>query len=57
MNYFIGKNFGILFSLKKEYFLKKSHIEDTEKYFAENGGKTVILARFIPIVRTIALLL
>ena len=54
LNYFIGeKNF--LFNLKERIlFLKKSHIEDTEKYFAENGGKTVILARFIPIVRTIA---
>jgi membrane-associated protein len=48
------KNLEILFSLKKNSIFKKSHIEETEKYFAENGGKTVILARFIPIVRTIA---
>ena len=55
VNYFIGKKFGDYIQSKERIlFLKKSHIEDTEKYFAENGGKTVILARFIPIVRTIA---
>ena len=55
LNYFIGKKFGDFIQSKERIlFLKKSHIEDTEKYFAENGGKTVILARFIPIVRTIA---
>ena len=55
VNYFVGKKFGdFIQSKEKILFLKKSHIEDTEKYFAENGGKTVILARFIPIVRTIA---
>lgn len=55
VNYFIGKKFGdYIQSKKKILFLKKSHIDETEKYFAENGGKTVILARFIPIVRTIA---
>ena len=55
LNYFIGKKFGDFIQSKERIlFLKKSHIEDTEKYFAENGGTTVILARFIPIVRTIA---
>lgn len=55
INYLIGKKFGdFIQSKEKILFLKKSHIEETEKYFAENGGKTVILARFIPIVRTIA---
>ena len=55
VNYFIGKKFGdFIQSKEKILFLKKSHIEETERYFAENGGKTVILARFIPIVRTIA---
>ena len=55
VNYFIGKKFGdYIQSKERNLFLKKSHIEDTKKYFAENGGKTVILARFIPIVRTIA---
>lgn len=55
VNYFIGRKFGdFIQSKEKILFLKKSHIEETEKYFEENGGKTVILARFVPIVRTIA---
>ena len=55
VNYFVGRKFGdFIQSKEKILFLKKSHIEETERYFEENGGKTVILARFIPIVRTIA---
>lgn len=55
LNYFIGKRFGdYIQSKEKILFLKKEHIKETERYFEENGGKTVIIARFIPIVRTIA---
>ncbi len=55
VNYFIGRKFGdFVQSKEKILFLKRSHIEHTEEYFEKNGGKTVILARFIPIVRTIA---
>lgn len=55
LNYFIGKKFGNLVqSREKILFLKKEHIEETEKYFEKYGAKTVILARFIPIVRTVA---
>ena len=55
LNYFIGKKFGdFIQSKEKLLFLKKEHIEETENYFEKYGGKTVIIARFIPIVRTIA---
>lgn len=55
VNYFIGKKFGDFIQEKEKLlFLKKSHIEETEKYFEKYGTKTVILARYIPIVRTIA---
>lgn len=55
VNYLIGKKFGdYVQSKEKILFLKKEHIEHTEHYFEKNGGKTVIIARFIPIVRTIA---
>lgn len=54
-NYFIGKYFGKLIKSKeKVLFLKRKHIEKTESYYAKYGGKTVIIARFIPIVRTVA---
>lgn len=35
-------------------FLKQEHIARTHAFFAQHGGKTIILARFVPIVRTIA---
>lgn len=54
-NYFIGRYFGNLIKSKKKIlFLKREHIEKTEKYYDKYGGKTVIIARFIPIVRTVA---
>jgi len=55
VNYFIGKNFSnYIKSRDKILFLKRSYITQTEEFYEKNGGKTVILARFMPIVRTIA---
>lgn len=55
LNYFIGKRFGdYVQSKEKILFLKREHIQQTEEYFEKNGGKTIILARFVPIVRTVA---
>lgn len=54
-NYFIGKFFGRLIKSKEKIlFLKRKHIEKTESYYDKYGGKTVIIARFVPIVRTVA---
>ncbi len=54
-NYFIGRFFGTLIKSKEKIlFLKRQHIEKTESYYNKYGGKTVIIARFIPIVRTVA---
>jgi membrane-associated protein len=54
-NYFIGHFFGNLIKSKEKIlFLKRQHIEKTEAYYEKYGGKTVIIARFIPIVRTVA---
>lgn len=54
-NYFIGKLFGkAIKKREKLLFLKREHIEKTEKYYNKYGGRTVIIARFVPIVRTVA---
>lgn len=49
LNYHLGKWFG-----RRMPFVKQHHIELTESYFRKYGGKTIILARFVPIVRTLA---
>lgn len=55
LNYFIGHKFGELIKERKKIlFLKREYIEKTEEFFEKNGGKAVIMARFVPIVRTIA---
>lgn len=55
LNYFVGHKFGELIKEKKKLlFLKKEYITKTEFFFEKNGGKAVILARFVPIIRTIA---
>jgi membrane-associated protein len=54
-NYTIGKYFGLVI-LKQEgaWFLKKEHIERTHRFYEKYGAKTIVLARFVPIVRTFA---
>ena len=55
LNYFVGHKFGELIKEKKKIlFLKREYIEKTEDFFEKNGGKAVIMARFVPIIRTIA---
>lgn len=55
VNYFVGKNFSnYIKSRDKILFLKREYITQTEEFYEKNGGRTVILARFMPIVRTIA---
>jgi membrane-associated protein len=55
LNYFVGHKFGELIKEKKKIlFLKREYIIKTEEFFEKNGGKAVIMARFVPIVRTIA---
>ena len=55
INYFLGRYFSSWIREREQIlFLKRSHVEQTETFYAKYGAKTVILARFIPIVRTVA---
>ncbi len=54
-NYFIGKHLGDYIKRKKKLlFLKKEYIIEAEKFYAKHGRKTIVMARFVPIMRTIA---
>jgi membrane-associated protein len=53
-NYWIGHFFGEAMIANPRIPIKKEHIEKTKKFFDKHGGKTIILARFVPIVRTFA---
>ncbi|MEZ0539109.1 DedA family protein [Fibrella arboris] len=55
VNYFVGRKLGTqIKSRERILFFKREYIDETEKFYAKHGGRTVIIARFIPIVRTIA---
>lgn len=54
VNYWIGHFIGPKAFSGKVKFLKKEYMDKTHQYFEKYGGKTIIIARFIPIVRTFA---
>jgi membrane-associated protein len=55
VNYAIGYKVGpAIFKSETSIFLNKSHLERTNRFYEKYGGKTIIMARFIPIIRTFA---
>jgi membrane-associated protein len=52
LNYFIGRRIGQRAFENKLPLVKRAHIERTQRFFAKRGPRTVVLARFVPIVRT-----
>lgn len=54
VNYWIGYFFGKKIVANPKIPIDESHIEETKKFFEKHGGKTIIMARFIPFVRTFA---
>lgn len=55
VNYLIGRTFGEkLFRNEKSKLFKRSHLDKTHAFFDQHGGKTIVIARFVPIVRTFA---
>lgn len=55
VNFEIGKHFGKkLFANPNSRIFKPQYLEKTHEYYAKYGGRTIIIARFVPIVRTFA---
>ncbi|MFN8359688.1 MAG: DedA family protein [Candidatus Kapaibacterium sp.] len=54
-NYWIGRGFGLqLFKNKDSRIFKQKYLDQTEQFYQKHGVKTVVLARFMPIIRTFA---
>ena len=54
-NYSIGKFLGMkLFSNPQSKIFRREYLDRTHRFYEKNGGKTIILARFMPIIRTFA---
>lgn len=53
-NYFIGNYVGPKVFEKNYRFLKREYLEQTREFYVKHGGKAIIMARFVPIVRTFA---
>jgi len=54
INYFLGRWIGPRAFSLNTWFLKHEHLEKTQAFFDRWGGKTIVAARFVPIVRTFA---
>jgi membrane-associated protein len=53
-NYHIGRFLGPKVFEKNTRFLKKKYLERTHVFYEKHGGKTIVIARFLPIIRTFA---
>lgn len=54
LNFAVGNYLGPRVFTGRYRFLKKEYLEQTQAFYAKHGGKTIIMARFVPIVRTFA---
>jgi membrane-associated protein len=56
VNYFVGRYFNehvLSWKLRGKPMVKQEWLDKTHEYFEKNGVKTIIIARFVPIVRTV----
>jgi membrane-associated protein len=54
VNYWIGYHLGPKVFKSESRFLNRKHLEKTHNFYERYGGKTIVIARFVPIVRTFA---
>ncbi|MGQ9805641.1 MAG: DedA family protein [Chlorobiales bacterium] len=54
VNYFIGHKFGDYLVAHQSKIIKKEYLDKTHDFYERYGGRTIVIARFVPIVRTFA---
>lgn len=53
-NYIIGRHVGPAIFSRETRFIKRAHLQKAHEFYEKHGGKAIVLARFVPIVRTFA---
>jgi membrane-associated protein len=53
-NYWIGRTIGKQLLQSRPRWINRTALERTEQFYAHHGGKTIVMARFVPVVRTFA---
>ncbi|MCK9351845.1 MAG: VTT domain-containing protein [Candidatus Pacebacteria bacterium] len=52
LGYFLGRKAGVkLFQREESFFFKRSNVDKAKKFFEEHGRRSIVLARFVPVVR------
>jgi membrane-associated protein len=54
VNYWIGHTVGMSLLERKYCVIRRDHLEKTEEYFQKYGGLTIVIARFVPFIRSFA---
>lgn len=54
VNYWVGYSVGAKIFTDRRRFLKREYLAKTERFYERHGGKTIIIARFLPVIRTFA---
>ncbi|MBN8280946.1 MAG: DedA family protein [Gammaproteobacteria bacterium] len=54
VNYWVGRTAGLTLQRRFPRLIRQEYLDKTHAYFERYGGKTVVIARFVPIVRTVA---
>ena len=53
--YFFGKKYGMkIFDRDRSFFFDREYVDQAEDFYKKHGGKTILLARFLPFIRTLA---
>ena len=53
-NYWVGHHWGRRVLKRKVWFINQNYLHKTEEFYKRHGGRTIIIARFLPIIRTFA---
>ena len=53
-NYWIGRLIGLRLLKRTNGLIKREHLDKTHAFYEKHGGKTILFARFLPIIRTFA---